>query len=366
MRAVVYRQSILTILLFTAVTLIAIMTFNYFVDPGNRFFHATAFEKEIAEALLNGKKVMFHTNYNDRGVEKIFLEKLTERPDVLIIGSSRAMPINQASFHTTSFYNASVTSASMEDIVSIYYLYQKKGNPKVLLLSLDPWILDKNHGMKKWELAFLSDYISAKNLLLQHHDSVNFFEKSHIFFEKYTQLLSLEYTHVALRKALLPTEKEVIIDPAHDACPACYTRFPDGTRIFSVNQESTTAQQADLASINGIQQYARDYGDYTKLDPDYKNIFEHLIEHVTQQHVKIIFYLPAYEPVAYKAISQDKKYQMIEESEKYFMTIAEKYHIPVVGRYDPHAFHLQAQDFVDDLHLKKQPIENIFKQHMLV
>lgn len=366
MKAVIYKQSLFTLVSLSIFSLLGIILFNYYVDPGNRFFHAALFEKEIADALLNDKKVMFHTNYNDRGVEKIFLEKLNTRPDFLVIGSSRAMPIGQELFNSSSFYNASVTSASLEDILSIYYLYQLKGQPKVLVLSLDPWILDKNHGMKKWKLAFLSEYDAARQLILGEKVKTNYAEKLNIIFEKYSQLLSSEYTHVALRKFMMPPSKEVIIDPADNACPSCYTRFPNGTRIFSSEQESTTNEQADLASIQGIQQYTRDYGTYTQLDPYYMNMLDQFVAYLLNHKVRVIFYLPAYEPIAYSAIETDDRYKMIDVAEKYFMSMADKYHLKVIGGYDPRKLKLQANDFVDDLHLKRQPIENIFKQQISI
>src|SRR5258706_13048357 len=114
--------------------------------------------------------------------------------------------------------------------------------------------------MKKLKLAFLSEYSAAKKVLLGEKSQSNYLQKIDAFFEKNSQLLSSQYTHVAFLKLFLPPSKEVIIVPENNICSSCYTRFPDGTRIFSVAQEATTSKEPDLASISGIQQYTSDYG----------------------------------------------------------------------------------------------------------
>lgn len=365
MQAAVYKKSVFTVLFLTLLALLSIIIFNYFIDPGNQFFRAAPLEKAIAQALLDKKKVMFHTNYNDRGVQKLVLEKWDKRPEILVIGSSRSMPISHNAFNQTDFFNASVTSASLEDHVAIYYLYQKKGQPKTVVLNLDPWILDKNHGMKKWKFALFSDYYAGREMILGEKNPNLFIDKTKIAIEKYSQLLSSEYTHVAVRKLLLPKTQDIIIDPEDNACSSCYTRFPDGTRIFSQKQESTTSREAELASIDGIRQYDRDFGQFTQLDTHYTHLFENFIRYMKEKNVTIIFYLPAYSPIAYTTIQTDERYKMIEVAEKYFLDIAKKYDVKVIGGYNPAILSLQNSDFVDDLHLKKQPIENIFKKQRL-
>jgi len=369
MKAEIYRESLLTVLFLTIFILLGIILFNYYEGPGNSFFHSDMLENKIADAFINHKKVIFPYNYNDRGVEKVYLEKLSTRPEVLVIGSSRAMPIGQDLFKNHTFYNGSVTSASLEDILSIYYLYQKKGDPKILVLSLDPWILDKNHGMKKWKFTFLSEYIAAKKLLLNNSGKLSYLEKIKIVFEKYSQLLSSEYTYGSLKKCFLPptvATDDVIIDPIGNPCPSCFIRLPDGTRLYPIDRELTTSEEADSASVYALQQYPNDYGNYTELDKNYISIFEHFIAYLVNHHIKVIFYLPAYEPIAYSAILTDKRYAMINEAEKYFISVALKYNFQVIGGYNPSKLHLQASDFVDDLHLKKKPIDTIFKQQLVV
>src|SRR5579872_3887027 len=120
-----------------------ILAFNYYYDGGNQFFYKQKFEKKLTDALSVKNDVLICNNYDTRSFKKKILAKMTSRPKILILGSSRTMSIRHDFFNNTSFYNASVPSATLEDDIGFYYIYQKKGwKPDILVIGLDQWILN--------------------------------------------------------------------------------------------------------------------------------------------------------------------------------------------------------------------------------
>src|ERR1035438_2772710 len=125
--------------------LFIVISVNYWIDPAN-IFQNGKYEKGIVDFLCDSSNVTNIVNCDERLLQKFFIKCTSRQPDLLILGSSRSMLISSDLFTNQNIKNNSVSSASIEDDLAIYQLYQRQNmKPKVLLLCLDPWILNDNN-----------------------------------------------------------------------------------------------------------------------------------------------------------------------------------------------------------------------------
>lgn len=368
---IIYQKIFYALIGLIFIFLSGVLAINYFVDPANQFFHSRAFENKVAELLLSKKEVMIRSNYNARFLKKIILSKLIKQPDVLILGSSRVMSISHDLFKTDSFYNAWVPlGATIQDDAIFYYLYQKRGwKPKTVLICLDTWLLARNNGKEAWK-SLLPEFFAAKRFFLNDpNESSMYYEKLSGNFDRYSQLLSIDYLTTSFKKIKEYYNdkrnnivlEDFLLTTNRDVCTTCEIDYPDGSRLESKKKDLTTAQEADLKGKKAFAHLKFD-NSYTELDSEYKNFFEKFIGYLVAQNINVIFYLPPYEPAAFDEIIKDPNYKMIIFSEQYFRAIASRYHLRVIGSYNPNILGLQAADFSDEMHLKKEGIQKIFNK----
>lgn len=353
----------------TLVGFLSIALFNYYVDGGNSFFQARAFETKLVTAELKKTSALVCSNYNDRSYKRRLLEKLAVRPEVLILGSSRVMQFNQHLFGHQRFFNASVSGAGLEDDIALYYLYQQRGwKPKTVVIGLDHWLLDKNYTTKKWRSTFLNEYYSARKVFFGKEDQfAQLRSKAQGKIDEILTLLSANYFTESIKKmawlrllmAHQLSSQDVIFNPNSSALadfPICYLEFPDGSKSTSSSSEALTASQVDAITNKDLHEVIWP----RQLHAKYQQMLDDFVHYLITQQVEVVFYLPPYEPVAYAAFQQDKTYQIVNAAEQYFLSVAEKYHLKVIGSYNPAQSKLDSSDFIDYMHLKKKGVEKIF------
>ncbi|MCZ7662223.1 MAG: hypothetical protein M5U22_04440 [Thermoleophilia bacterium] len=125
------------------------------VDPAN-LFRGTGYERGIAELLAQGRNVAAIANHDDRLVQRYYAAKVERAPDVLVLGSSRAMQIRRddaaAAGLGPTFFNASVSEGTLEDFEAILELYLKRGFiPHTVVLGVDIWDLQATDWLAGWK-----------------------------------------------------------------------------------------------------------------------------------------------------------------------------------------------------------------------
>src|SRR5271170_1729136 len=134
------KQFWLKLLLLLPIPLLVI-GFNWLVDPVH-LRNADEYEYGIARLILQGKPVTNISNPNEAVYLKHYVEGLTDRKEVLVLGSSRSKLIRADSFPGLSFFNNSISGAGLVDYLAIYQMYrQKKLLPSMVVIELSPWIL---------------------------------------------------------------------------------------------------------------------------------------------------------------------------------------------------------------------------------
>ena len=135
---------------------------NYTVDPAN-IFASKSFVSNIAIILSSGHNVENVANYDERLLQEQMIIRLTNTPDIVILGSSRVMEIGTDFFRNKKVLNCGVSHANIHDLVALIGLLDSmKRLPKEIYINLDPWLISKN-GTSEWQsLEVYHDYFIDK------------------------------------------------------------------------------------------------------------------------------------------------------------------------------------------------------------
>jgi hypothetical protein len=121
--------------------LFSVVTVNFLVDPAHRWHRAwSSFERNWEDEQVWVSAPQF----NERKFRAEHL-RVIEPPDILIMGSSRAMTVKSEHFPGRRVYNTALSGASIEDHVALWQGFKEAGKlPKRVLLYLDTWNLNQN------------------------------------------------------------------------------------------------------------------------------------------------------------------------------------------------------------------------------
>mgnify|MGYP000066738682 CR=1 FL=1 len=100
--------------------------------------------RRIVDLMLQGYDVSNFEQMNEieREVVQLFAQDVPDTPEVIGIGSSRVLQFTRELVGTDSFFNMGVTGADVRDNMTSYYKMVCYGKaPKVLIWSVDPWVL---------------------------------------------------------------------------------------------------------------------------------------------------------------------------------------------------------------------------------
>ena len=330
---------------------------NLMADPANVFGPAH-YEKELSRYLVEGRNVENVSNYNERLMQKFYVETINVKPDIIVIGSSRAMQISSDLFPGKRFFNASVSNAVVQDYVSIYELYRDRGlTPSTLILGLDPWVLNSNHGITRWK-ELEDDYLDAMDRI-SGKKHLRLFKRS-LIAQKYLMLLNPKYFQRSLRVLFQPEEKI-----KHDVTPtdAVNGEFPikmsDGSYVYERAFREQTIDDVRASAVR-IEEETRLSG-FTSLDKSIQSILESFIDSVQKDNVEVIFFLTPYHPAYYERVLKNQNLKIILDVETYFRTLASEKNIKIIGSYDPSICGLTELDFYDRAHPKRVAIDQILQ-----
>ena len=340
--------------------LLSVGLIQYVVDPAAVFSYKQA--EDIASILIRGMNATNIVNFNDRLVLKYYIEKQQARKDIIVFGSSSSLQINVSLFPGRTFYNHSVFGASIEDDVAIQELCRRHNHiPKVLIIGLDAWRLNRNSGQERWHSLAIEYSAGLGHMGLDaHYSSYDYYNWR---FSMYRDLLSLANLKETLRT--LPTRIRIGSAVAATSQPdgTTLTKLPDGSISYEepLRNRSVEVVREIASGFANDPIYAVDK--FEQLDPEYLRIFETFIETVQKDGVKIIFFLPPYHPIPYGALNKKRdRYRNVFETERYFRELARKKSIKVYGSYDPELAGVDETDFWDGMHAKRKAVQRILSK----
>lgn len=350
---------------------LVVASVNYIADPA-RVFRGRSFEKLVGNALANGYVVLDAQNLDERHVQQYYVDKISHRNDIVVLGSSRSMQLGIRSLNNSikdcQFHNNSVSSATLADYLAIYNFYRISNKlPKIVIIGVDPWILNRNSG----ESGYLTVMDSYKEMLnyLDGIASVNYNFLSlrlrdNIF--RTLQLVSPSYFQASVAKLYsgrLTNEHEPRISLSQiDTDDAAI--LPDGTHIYEAKARNKPLQEIRLETLarSNSKEVYYNISNFTEIDQNSLSLFKKFIEKILDENIEVVFYLPPYHPIIAKVIQNRTDLQMIAQAERIFVDFAGIKGIPVYGSYYKNTDSLTENDFFDWMHPRPSGVSKVFSE----
>lgn len=357
-----FRRLSIRLLMFLPIPVV-IIAINYFIDPANLYWGARKYNC-IASAIASGMNVRDVDNLDERLVQEKIITKIKAPPRQLIIGSSRSMMIGDNIFQQKSLNN-SVSGASLEDYLALWYVYDEKGFlPEVFVIGLDPWILNRNSGQGRWQslnnnyqkmikrlnlkAATNASTVSEKTLNLI---SLSYFQTSTTDFKKQFQKRWKESTDLCVATSELQSKEKQMI-------------LWDGRRVYDEKMRLRTVTKVEEDAISyGTDKNVYSLSGFAELDKENLKTLEVFSKYLLLKGVKVVFYLPPYHPTTFKKIIARDDTKIILEVEKAYKELGQRLHIPVVGSSNPDSYKLMGDVFFDGMHAKEKGAQAVFKAH---
>jgi hypothetical protein len=337
---------------------ILILAVNYFEDPAN-IFRKGEYEAGIVDNLIKGNHVSNISNYDERLLQKYFIEKLQYCPETIILGSSRVMQLGKGFFNGEKLINNGVSGASIEDFLAIYELYEKKGcRPKKVLIGLEPYYLNENNDQTRWKVLSEEYMNSMKKLAPETEiENVKLIDSK---YTKYKELWSLTYFKNSLNYIFRGIDLEY--KPVKTEINKDLTKLTDGSITYS--EESRNSPMSVIngyanASINEIPMYSM--RDFRRLSEKNKDVLVKFFTHLLQQGTEIEIFILPYHPTVYDYCKRNSYYNTVFQAEKYYYRMADSLHLKIRGSYDPVVNHFTDSSFYDGFHCKEKTLSEIIK-----
>ncbi|MCP4180736.1 MAG: hypothetical protein GY756_23495, partial [bacterium] len=319
----------------------------YWGDASNIFTFGE-YEKTISEMILKRKNVTNILNCNERILVKNIIFNTKNAPDILVLGSSRAIIINSDFFQNNRLMNSSVSGANLEDLIAIYQIYKdRKLKIKKVIIGIDPWIFNDNNSDKRWKS--ISKFKNG-----------DLFENFYLFM-KYTELFSLSYFQSSWEKLLKNKNKNP--KETTNKYNQKATKLIDGSIIYGErirHQSRSIILKKAKSYIHGTIYRLENFNIISK--NKYKK-FKQLIDDMKKKQIQIEFYLPPYHPYVYTKLKSD--YPIVHEIEKVLIKYAKKNNIKVIGSFNPCKLQFSNFDFYDGMHCKPKAVKTLFQKESL-
>lgn len=343
------QRFIYKFLIISLPVLFLLITVNYFGDAARIF--DSEYEEEMAETLMNGSFVTNISNYDERVFQKKLINRMNNAPEILVLGSSRTMLINSAYFPDQTFFNNSVSGASIEDIIALFQLYKERNIlPKKIIIGIDPWLLNENNGQSRWKSLeyFYNKYNNQS-------DSQITTSSLH----KYGELLSLSYFQASIK---VITQKIAGISKPKATLKKfneTNTKLTDGSLVYREDYRNATQNQVNSKIDGYITGNIYSIEKFETISDDIWNEFQDFITTLKMENISVEFFLCPYAPIVYDKIS--KEYPNVVNTESLIVNFAKDKGIKVNGSFNPYDLGFDETYFYDGMHCKEKGIKKILK-----
>jgi hypothetical protein len=367
-----YIRKILTLV---ATLLIAIISLNYFVDPGAIYYRSGGnFPDMYAKSLLNSDNgLLWSSNtISDRELA-LGLSSHVETTDCVIIGSSNVMQIGtygeSRSLDATcnTILNLAVSGGEIADHLILTYLAIKNGSPKKIILGVGAWTLAKESELMdssvKQSNRYSSNYHDAQLVIL------NSIQKDKISLAKYLNLINLEYTKKSislLKKSIIGnnlftgiqnvTKKVDVLIGTESA-----VRLPDGSLVYPsayINMARETPIPKDYFY------YKNRVGSRSGMlvsNPYFIDIYDRILSYILESGVVPIVILTPYHENLWK-FNDSNIVMAMSKNEEIIRQLGKKLGVSVIGSYNPKNLGCESNEFYDFQHPTRECLSRIKRE----
>ena len=327
---------------------------NYLVDPD--YTLRKDYIPTLANALNNGKMVSGPVNINSRLLKKQWIIEMEAVPEVLVLGSSRTLSLSGEAFPGKTFFNASVTNCTFQDMYVFLNLFEKKDKlPGTIVICADQWLFGDQFIEKRWllnrkEFEEMAEKVGGIS-------SEDFPSKWELDKEWVKELFSIRY----LIRSLKYRGKAEKFEVQTAVVPNKMMFLPDGSRHLPDQLTGLSEKEVAGKAVNYFYSSPDEY--FTELDSLQCRLFESLVMCLQSKGCDALLFIPSYHPETCKLLKHSAKTTGVFEAEKYVLDFAQKHQLKTAGRTNPADINLEEADFYDAVHLKPEVLMRVFENH---
>ena len=256
--------------------------------------------------------------------------------NIAYLGSSRAMTISEQALSGAKVLNLAVSGATLEDLLALWHLAESRVKYKTLLLVLDPWVLNPEHGDIRW-----------KTLSRQYSGAL-------------AALGSPPATTTG--KALWQTKIREVFSPIY---------FQDSVNALGKERKSLLGVRNDGSIIYRTPppEFKTSEGPIYKLSPfprideSYRSNLERWLFKLKEFDHRVVIWLAPFRPDTYARLSTEPSYRNFRETQAYFRKLCQDLNLVTFGSYDPSEESLKVADFWDGIHLLPAQVRDYLRRH---
>jgi hypothetical protein len=365
--------------------LIGMAWINWSVDPAIVFAeHATdpgrhPYEQIIAQDLLSGRPHRLKTPYTELLVDELIFRSRPEI-DTLVLGNSVAKPIHEGLFGSPHFFNASVTGGRIEEMITAYQLALDCGlRPRHVLIEIDGRSLGQRGSVapsKTLQEAFKRLHVPDETErapiwpAIWHALVPTGFaadaSKPVSPWSRCDELISPRYFQFTLafvaRRWLARSEKphEVVSQFGESNEILLY---PDGSFEWWANALAETPESI-RQKFGELQTHSIASESYRPV-PEKCALYDAFVADLLRSGLEVEFLLLPPYPWYFDQAQQEWTHTETKlpsiETEAFIHSLAGKYKTRVRGSLDPHHIGVTERDYIDDVHLRRDAVERLFK-----
>lgn len=335
---------------------------NFTVDRSG-YFQGDQFERETAQALLEGHNLSHYEKMDERQIVRLYVQNLPQEqiPSTIALGSSRVLQINTEIAGDENFFNAGMIGADVRDVMSTFYLFAREDKlPKNVILSIDPWLfsgkpdaLDSRADNELFQ-EFLSEGLGIHSDY-EAPDSVD-------LWKVLTDPAYFQGNVAYYFRDKSDTAHPVVVSGDDMLHQDTEVKCSDGSVVYTEEFRTLSHEQIDALAVEQGGTALR--LDFDQLDPGQIELFDSFIQYGRQRGVNFVFVLIPYHPLTYYVIQQNHSvnpiYSGFFQVEDWLRQYAAEQNIPIYGSYDGESLGLIGDDFYDGLHCRGTAIASFF------
>jgi hypothetical protein len=359
MQTISDKQYFFAVISMTASVLMLSALLNYIVDPAHLFKKGT-YEHGVVNYLLQGKNVAGISNYDERLLQKFYIENLKETKDILVLGSSRSLQIRSGLFDTDSFFNSAVSGASIEDYLSIFSMYQKRELlPEKVILGIDPWVFNVNNNQTRWK-AISENYYFMLDLMAIDVKLEN--NSSDFMKNKIQQLISWGYLKASLRALISKKrdDRKFGFYPTNKESSSVPIKRSDGSLYEASYEKKSLDEVKDSAISFSASPYSLQ--NFNEINIKSTEILVSFIKYLIELNIDVVIFLAPYHPYVYQTVIENGEMKIVNNVESFLRELAKNHQLSVVGSYNPVISGCFDSEFYDGMHPREVCVNKIFNK----
>ena len=352
------KQFSLRLLLLLPILLGMVLT-SWIVDP-DHVRDPEGYERGIARLLLDGKPVTNITQADEAGILQYYFADLTAIPDVMVIGSSRTKLLRADSFPGQTFFNASLSGASMTDYLAITNLVESRGGlPRTMVIELSTFLLSDDM-VSVWP-QFEVQQAALEAHLFDGTPVPPMEEPSAPTLESYSRFLQPDYFQLSFFTLLdsrlgdAQGSEYHVLQKGEE--PTGKTYLADGSEIFPPQRRKNLGKDSVTALAIDAGQYSA--GIPKAIVAERQRVLEAYLTYLQSRGVKVILFLAPYHPVSYE-IMITNRYRIIVDIQAYYEELAARLGLPLVGSFNPSDLGITKDVYYDATHITPEALAGIF------